>query len=185
MLSTPPAFNLSQNQTLQLKSFFRTQALKPELIELKARFPNSLFTCQRTIPCPAPLRAALFSSGEKRLCTHQPTLSNTFFNFFSIFSSLFFFLHFYHTVIIATFFMPPLLGSFGQGGGREAYAQKEGGKGRKTSPVFLSRLPFRPFRDNLEAPEHGMPYRHAARLRLCRAVSGSLNMSFRFKPTGE
>ena len=43
--------------------------------------------------------------------------------------------------------------------------KKEGGKGRKTSPVFLSRLPFRPFRDNLEAPEHGMPYRHAANSR--------------------
>ncbi|PWL56383.1 MAG: hypothetical protein DBY37_15925 [Desulfovibrionaceae bacterium] len=78
VLSTPPAFNLSQNQTLQLKSLLpvpRPLGLNQLNSKLFSRFALHL---SKNRPPP-------FSSGEKRLCTLPPPLSNTFFAFFKIF----------------------------------------------------------------------------------------------------
>ena len=47
VLGTPPAFNLSQNQTLQLKVFDSEKHSFSNRTQ-SSIFPNSLFTCQRT-----------------------------------------------------------------------------------------------------------------------------------------
>ena len=76
MLSTPPAFNLSQNQTLQL---IETTSLLIFLrAKLKVHVPNSLFTCQRTRGI-CPCRRGVSLSGEAGTYSRRFGLSTTFF----------------------------------------------------------------------------------------------------------
>ena len=76
MLSTPPAFNLSQNQTLQL---IETTSLLIFLrAKLKVHVPNSLFTCQRTRGI-CPCRQGVSLSGEAGTYSRRFGLSTTFF----------------------------------------------------------------------------------------------------------
>ena len=83
MLSTPPAFNLSQNQTLQL---IETTSLLIFLrAKLKVHVPNSLFTCQRTRGI-CPCRRGVFLSGEAGTYSRRFGLSTTFFRSPKVFS---------------------------------------------------------------------------------------------------
>ena len=79
MLSTPPAFNLSQNQTLQLVIGETTSLSGHDSNRLIFYSPDSLFTFQGTEK-----QAARFRRGEEALCPASPSLSTAFRNFFSM-----------------------------------------------------------------------------------------------------
>ncbi len=72
VLSTPPAFNLSQDQTLQFKSFAKTQSALPHLRHGLQKSPDSLFNCQRSRPVISgpPFWAEEESNSSPRLRQH-------------------------------------------------------------------------------------------------------------------
>ena len=79
--SEPESNSPVEKYLIQLNSSFR----QSRMIELKALFPNSLFTCQRTACRIGPERVVPCLSGEDELCYDLPRLSNTFLIFFRSF----------------------------------------------------------------------------------------------------